>query len=121
MACEKQLNQKKERSSFFIDQDAVSGTAFTELVNSLDFLPEQINGCEARHHKPTDEFLLQCSKKQFYYTNKQVRDALSESTGFYFTEQFGQFTYKWKSENISCSIAIEEENDIFELWCDKGT
>lgn len=121
IACEKQVDSGEESSTFFITQDTVSGINFSNLVNSLDSLPDEINGCKAIHKKPTNELLLQCSKKGFNYTNKQVRDALSGSSSFSFDEEFGQFNYKWKSHGISCSIAIEEEHDIFELWCGKGT
>ena len=121
IACEKQVNSGEESTTFFITQDTVSGIAFSKLVNSLESLPKEINGCKATHQKPTNQLLLQCSKKGFNYTNKQVRDALSGSSSFSFDEEFGQFNYKWKSNGISCLIAIEEENDIFELWCGKGT
>tara|TARA_B100000700_G_scaffold249340_1_gene279579 strand:+ start:20 stop:193 length:174 start_codon:yes stop_codon:yes gene_type:complete len=47
--------------------------------------------------------------------------ALSGALGFSSTEQFGQYNFRWKTGAASCSIAIEEDNDIFELWCGKGT
>ena len=119
MACEKQSGPITEPSNFFISENTVSGIALSELVNSLDSLPKQINGCDPVN--VSGDFLLQCSKKGFNYTNKQVHDALSNSTSLKINEEFGQFTYRWNSENISCHIAIEEENDIFELWCSHGT
>tara|TARA_Y100000780_G_scaffold224581_1_gene236115 strand:+ start:405 stop:905 length:501 start_codon:yes stop_codon:yes gene_type:complete len=115
IACEKQSGSITEPSNFFITESTVSGIALSELVNSLDSLPKQINGCDPVNM--SGDFLLQCSKKGLNYTNKQVEDALSNTTTLNVNEEFGQFIYKWKSENISCHIAIEEDNDIFELWC----
>lgn len=119
IACEKQSGSITEPSNFFITENTVSGIALSELVNSVDSLPKQINGCDPV--SMSGDFLLQCSKKGFNYKNRQVEDALSNITSLNVNEEFGQSIYKWKSENISCHIAIEEDSDIFELWCGHGT
>ncbi|MEP1447680.1 MAG: hypothetical protein ABJK37_16365 [Paraglaciecola sp.] len=116
VACSKQAQVKTE---FFIQQDNVSGYNLSELVESLDSLPNQINGCDAIRHE--NELLLQCSKKGYNYTNKQVLNSLSDAPAFSSKEEFGQYNFKWKSGTASCSIAIDEINDIFELWCSKIT
>jgi outer membrane biogenesis lipoprotein LolB len=117
-ACSKQAQMK---TNFFIQQNSISEFTIPELLEDLDSLPKQINGCDVSHHKATDELFVQCSKKGFNYTNKQVSSALSGALGFSSTEQFGQYNFRWKTGAASCSIAIEEDNDIFELWCGKGT
>jgi hypothetical protein len=117
-ACSKQTQGK---SDFFIQQNSISEYSISGLIEDLDSLPNQINGCVVSHHEATDEILVQCSKKGFNYTNEQVISAISGAPGFSNTEQFGQYNFKWKTGAASCSIAIEEDNDIFELWCGKGT
>ena len=117
-ACSK---QDQVKTDFFVQQDSISGYNISELLESLDTLPSQISGCDASLHESTNELLVQCSKKGFNYTNEQVRSTLSGAPGFSVSDEFGQYNFKWKSGIASCSIAIEENNDIFELWCGKGS
>ena len=71
-ACSKQAQMK---TNFFIQQNSISEFTIPELLEDLDSLPNQINGCDVSHHKATDELFVQCSKKGFNYTNKQVSSA----------------------------------------------
>ena len=60
-ACSKQAQMK---TNFFIQQNSISEFTIPELLEDLDSLPNQINGCDVSHHKATDELFVQCSKKR---------------------------------------------------------
>ena len=91
-ACSKQSQMKAD---FLIQKNSVFEYSISELIEDLDSFQNQINGCDVSHHEATDELLVQCSKKGFNYTNKQVILALSEAPGFDEREQFGQYNSKW--------------------------
>ncbi|EOB6680371.1 hypothetical protein ACHELU_004390 [Vibrio vulnificus] len=119
--CDGRVKTESESVGFFISSESVSGIPISDLVSSLENLPNQVGGCDAVYQKPTNELLIQCSKRGFNYTNGQVEAALSQDVDLKVAEIHGQLIYKWSVDDINCSIAIEEENDIFELWCGRGT
>ncbi len=119
--CDGRVKTENESVGFFISSESVSGIPISDLVSSLENLPNQVGGCDAVYQKPTNELLIQCSKRGFNYTNGQVEAALSQDVDLKVAEIHGQLIYKWSVNDINCSIAIEEENDIFELWCGRGT
>ncbi len=119
--CDGRVKTENESTGFFISSESVSGIPISDLVSSLENLPNQVGGCDAVYQKPTNELLIQCSKRGFNYTNGQVEAALSQDVDLKVAEMHGQLIYKWSVNDINCSIAIEEENGIFELWCGRGT
>ncbi|ENM5895778.1 hypothetical protein M2G39_21110 [Vibrio vulnificus] len=119
--CDKRVESVGEPTEFFISSETVSGIPISNLLSSLESLPDQLGGCDATHYKPTNELLIQCFKQGFNYKNSQVEAALSSDVDLRVVEMHGQFIYKWSVSDINCSIAIEEENDMLELWCGRDT